>query len=89
VATRATGELTVELLCTAFQSGPIVVRDLSGIEKQSNPPMPLGHFFLAIDIEALCPTRNVRKCWQSTPCTSGRVKSPAGPVGSGRLEKRM
>jgi LDH2 family malate/lactate/ureidoglycolate dehydrogenase len=40
-----------------------VVRDLSGIdEKQKQPkPMPLGHFFLAIDIEALCPLETFKE----------------------------
>jgi LDH2 family malate/lactate/ureidoglycolate dehydrogenase len=46
---------TIELLCTAFQSGPIG-EELSGIDKETGQPkpMPLGHFFLAIDIEPLC-----------------------------------
>ena len=47
---------TVELLCTAFQSGPFG-EDVCGIDRATGAkkPMPLGHFFLAIDIEAICP----------------------------------
>jgi L-2-hydroxycarboxylate dehydrogenase (NAD+) len=47
---------TVELLCTAFQSGPFG-EDVCGIDRRTGAkkPMPLGHFFLAIDIEAICP----------------------------------
>lgn len=44
----------VELLSTAFQSGPIG-QELSGVDKHTGKPspMPLGHYFLAIDVEAL------------------------------------
>jgi L-2-hydroxycarboxylate dehydrogenase (NAD+) len=47
---------TIELLSTAFQSGPIG-QDLCGIDRATGKPkpMPSGHFFLAIDVEALCP----------------------------------
>ena len=46
----------VELLSTAFQSGPFG-EDVCGVDRATGVqmPMPLGHFFLAIDIEALCP----------------------------------
>jgi len=45
----------VELLSTAFQSGPIGSK-LSGIDPDTGKPapMPLGHYFLAIDISSLC-----------------------------------
>jgi L-2-hydroxycarboxylate dehydrogenase (NAD+) len=45
----------VELLSIAFQSGPIG-QELSGIDRETGKPapMPLGHYFLAINIEALC-----------------------------------
>ena len=48
--------LTVELLSTAFQSGPFG-EDVCGIDRSTGKPtpMPLGHYFLAIDIEKLCP----------------------------------
>jgi len=44
----------VELLSTAFQSGPIG-KDLCGIDRNTGKPapMPLGHYFLAIDIETI------------------------------------
>lgn len=44
----------VELLSTAFQSGPFVP-DTCGVDRATGKPapMPLGHYFLAIDIEAL------------------------------------
>lgn len=47
---------TVELLCTAFQSGPFG-EAVCGVDRDTGKPkpMPLGHFFLAIDIEKLCP----------------------------------
>lgn len=47
--------LVVELLSTAFQSGPFGPR-VSGVDPDTGAPcsMPLGHYFLAIDIEALC-----------------------------------
>jgi LDH2 family malate/lactate/ureidoglycolate dehydrogenase len=45
----------VELLSTAFQSGPFGP-DVCGVDRKTGAkiPMPLGHYFLAIDIEALC-----------------------------------
>jgi len=47
----------VELLCTAFQTGPFG-EAVCGVDRSTGKPvpMPLGHFFLAIDIEAFCPT---------------------------------
>ena len=72
---------TVELLCTAFQSGPFGA-DVCGIDRETGKPkpMPLGHFFLAIDIEALCPLpvfrENVSKLLQALRESK---KSPTGP----------
>lgn len=45
----------VELLSTAFQSGPFGPA-VSGVCQTTGSPSPmhLGHFFLAIDIEAIC-----------------------------------
>ena len=47
---------TVEILCTAIQCGPWG-EDICGVDRSTGKPkaMPLGHFFLAIDIEKLCP----------------------------------
>ena len=44
----------VELLCTAFQQGPFG-QQLAGVDRATGAkmPMPLGHVFLAIDVEAL------------------------------------
>jgi L-2-hydroxycarboxylate dehydrogenase (NAD+) len=72
---------TVELLCTAFQSGPFG-EDVCGIDRETGEPkpMPLGHFFLAIDIEALCPLplfkENASNLLQALRESK---KSPAGP----------
>jgi len=43
----------VELLCTAFQSGPWG-EDICGVDRKTGAkkPMPLGHIFIAIDVEA-------------------------------------
>jgi len=45
----------VELLCTAIQSGPWG-EDICGLDRATGKPkpMPLGHFFLAIDITSMC-----------------------------------
>jgi LDH2 family malate/lactate/ureidoglycolate dehydrogenase len=53
---------TIELLCTAFQSGPFG-EDVCGIDRKTGDKksMPLGHFFLAIDIEPLCPLQTFTK----------------------------
>lgn len=72
---------TVELLCTAFQSGPIG-EDLSGIDRKTKQPkpMPLGHFFLAIDIEALCPLETFKEnVGNLLRALRESKKSPAGP----------
>jgi LDH2 family malate/lactate/ureidoglycolate dehydrogenase len=72
---------TVELLCTAFQSGPFG-EEVCGINRATGEPspMPLGHFFLAIDIEAICPLpvfkENVSKLLQALRDSK---KSPTGP----------
>lgn len=43
----------VELLCTAFQSGPWGA-DICGVDRATGAktPMPLGHVFMAIDVDA-------------------------------------
>lgn len=72
---------TVELLCTAFQSGEFG-EAICGVDRATGKPkpMPLGHFFLAIDIESLCPLPqfrdNVSKLLKSLRESK---KSPTGP----------
>jgi len=75
---------TVELFCTAFQSGPFG-EDVCGIDRATGAkkPMPLGHFFLAIDIEAVCPL-NVFKTNASKLLTALR-ESKKSPMGAGRI----
>lgn len=53
---------TVEILCTALQSGPWG-EDICGVDRATGKPkpMPLGHFFLAIDIEKICPVNTFEK----------------------------
>ncbi len=71
----------VELLSTAFQSGPFGSR-VSGVDPVTGgpAPMPLGHFFLAIDIEKICPLET----FQSNASNllhfiRGSRKDPQGP----------
>jgi|Transcript_34447 LDH2 family malate/lactate/ureidoglycolate dehydrogenase len=75
---------TVELLCTAFQSGPFG-EAVCGIDRATGAkmPMPLGHFFLAIDIEHLCPV-NVFKQNSSNLLNAIRA-SRKSPLGGGRI----
>ena len=72
---------TVELLCTAFQSGPFG-EDICGVDRKTNKPkpMPLGHFFLAIDIEHLCPLPTFQhNVQQLLNALRSAKKSPIGP----------
>jgi len=72
---------TVELLCTAFQSGPFG-EDVCGVDRATGEPrpMPLGHFFLAIDVESLCPLDTFKKNAGSLlRALRGSRKSPRGP----------
>ena len=52
----------VELLCTSFQQGPFG-EALAGIDRATGAkrPMPLGHVFLAIDVEALTSLHDFKK----------------------------
>eukprot|EP00979_Chaetoceros_neogracilis_P007345 scaffold1531_cov247-Chaetoceros_neogracile.AAC.1 len=52
----------VELLSTAFQSGPFG-EAVCGVDRETGKPMPmpLGHFFLAINIESLCSLETFKK----------------------------
>ena len=71
----------VELLSTAFQSGPFG-EDISGVDRETGrkKPMPLGHYFLAIDIEALCPLEVFKKnAGNLLRLIRASRKSPIGP----------
>ena len=71
----------VELLSTAFQSGPFG-EDVCGIDRATGAkkPMPLGHFFLAIDIEALCPLDEFKaNAGKLLRAIRASKKSPKGP----------
>jgi LDH2 family malate/lactate/ureidoglycolate dehydrogenase len=72
---------TVELLSTAFQSGPFG-EDLCGVDRATGAkkPMPFGHFFLAINIEALCPLETFKEnSGKLLRALRARKKSPLGP----------
>ncbi|KAL3803661.1 hypothetical protein HJC23_003715 [Cyclotella cryptica] len=72
---------TVELLCTALQSGPWG-EDICGIDRATGKPkpMPLGHFFLAIDIEKICPLDEFKKnAGEFLQALRESRKSPTGP----------
>lgn len=72
---------TIELLSTAFQSG-LWGSALSGVDAETGQrrPMPLGHFFLAIDVDKICPLpvfqRNVGAFLRALRASK---KSPRGP----------
>jgi LDH2 family malate/lactate/ureidoglycolate dehydrogenase len=75
---------TVELLSTAFQSGPFG-EDLCGVDRGTGAkkPMPLGHFFLAINIEALCPLETFKE--NSGKLLRALRSSRKSPLGPGRI----
>ena len=51
----------VEILCAALQNGNFL-KQLSGIDAEGNKhPFHLGHFFIAIDVEAFIPIETFRK----------------------------
>lgn len=74
----------VELLCTAFQSGPFG-EDVCGIDRTTGKPkpMPLGHFFLAVDVEALCDLSTFQH--NSTNLLTALRASTKAPTGPGRI----
>lgn len=76
--------LTVELLSTAFQSGPFGA-DVCGVDRATGEPkpMPLGHFFLAIDIEKLCPLETFRE--NVSKLLKAVRESKKAPNGPGRI----
>jgi len=75
---------TVELLCTAIQSGPWG-EDVCGIDRATGEPkpMPLGHFFLAIDVGTMCDLPTFRK--NATELLAGIRGSEKSPTGPGRI----
>eukprot|EP00970_Alexandrium_tamarense_P007729 scaffold1477_cov188-Alexandrium_tamarense.AAC.20 len=75
---------TVELLCTALQSGPWG-EDICGVDRATGKPkpMPLGHFFLAIDIEKICPVDTFKK--NSGEFLQALRDSKKAPNGPGRI----
>ncbi|KAH8093498.1 oxidoreductase [Aureococcus anophagefferens] len=75
---------TVELLCTAFQSGPFG-EAVCGIDRATGAkkPMPLGHFFLAIDIAPLCPLDTFER--NSTKLLDALRGSRKSPLAGGRI----
>lgn len=76
--------LTVELLSTAFQSGPFG-EEVCGIDRKTGKkkPMPLGHYFLAIDIEKLCPLETFKK--NASNLLNAVRASKKSPLGGGRI----
>ena len=76
--------VTVELLSTAVQGGPIG-DDLCGVDRATGKPapMPLGHYFLAIDVEALVDLGTFK-------ANAGKLlrylrETPKDPRGPGRI----
>ena len=76
--------LTVELLATAFQSGPFG-EDVCGIDRATGAkkPMPLGHYFLAIDIEKICPLDTFKA--NTSKLLNAVRASKKSPLGGGRI----
>ena len=74
----------VELLSIGFQSG-LWGEKISGIDHKTGQPcpMPLGHYFLAIDVEALCPLENFKQ--NSGEFLRALRKSRKSPLGPGRI----
>ena len=75
---------TVEILCTALQSGPWG-DEICGVDRATGKPkpMPLGHFFLAIDIEKICPVDTFKK--NAGAFLSALRNSKKSPIGGGRI----
>uniref|UniRef100_A0A7S4MRM1 Malate dehydrogenase n=1 Tax=Odontella aurita TaxID=265563 RepID=A0A7S4MRM1_9STRA len=89
---------TVELLCTAIQSGPWG-EDVCGVDRKTGKPkpMPLGHFFLAIDIETMCDLNTFKKNAgdvlrairdsKKSPTGPGRIWTAGEPENDARVER--
>lgn len=74
----------VELLSTAFQSGPFG-EAVCGLDRKTGlpKPMPLGHFFLAIDVEAICPLDTFKA--NAGNLLGALRESKKSPTGPGRI----
>jgi len=74
----------IEVLCTAIQSGPWG-EDICGVDRATGKgkPMPLGHFFLAIDIETMCPLSLFQK--NTGDLLRALRASKKSPLGPGRI----
>lgn len=74
----------VELLSTAFQSGPFG-EAVCGLDRATGKPkpMPLGHFFLAIDVESLCPLDTFKE--NAGSLLGALRESKKSPLGPGRI----
>lgn len=74
----------VEMLSICFQSGPFG-EAVCGIDRTTGKPcpMPLGHFFLAIDIEALCPVDTFKE--NAGTFLKALRASRKAPTGPGRI----
>ena len=73
--------MVVEMLSIAFQSGPYG-KAVSGVDPVTGGPcpMPLGHFFLAIDIETLVDLDTFKKnTGDLIRFVRGSAKDPTGP----------
>jgi len=71
----------VEILCTAFQGGPFGPA-LNGVDRNTGKPspMPLGHIFIAIDIEAFCDVDFFKKnAGNLLRALRDSAKDPTGP----------
>ena len=73
----------VELMCIGFQGGPFG-QALSGVDPATGQKkaMPLGHFFLAIDVESVCDSTADefrRRVGDFLRAVRGSRKSPRGP----------
>lgn len=89
---------TVELLCTAFGSGPWG-EAICGVDRATGQPksMLLGHFFLAIDIEKLCLLDTFKKNTgeflealqqsRKTPEGPGRIWTAGEPENDARVQR--
>jgi LDH2 family malate/lactate/ureidoglycolate dehydrogenase len=87
----------VELLCTAFQSGPFG-KAISGVGEDGKAiPMPLGHFFLAVDVSKFLDPKIFRanasallaglRASRKDPTLGGRIYTAGEPEHDARVER--
>lgn len=74
----------VELLCTAFQSGPWGA-DICGVDRATGAkkPMPLGHIFIAIDVAPIVDVATFEK--NAGDLLRGIRDSAKDPKGPGKI----